>query len=44
MDNLPEGRRKAELGLSNNKDIAIQSILGIRIKCFRSFTFRLPVR
>lgn len=36
MDKLPEGRRKAELGLSDNKDIAIQSILGIRIKCFRS--------
>lgn len=36
MDTLPEGKRKAELGLSNNKDIAIQSILGIRIKCFRS--------
>lgn len=37
MDNLPEGKRKAEFGLSNNKDIAIQSILGIRIKSFRSF-------
>lgn len=36
MDNLPDGKRKAELGLSNNKDIAIQSILGIQIKCFRS--------
>ncbi len=36
MDNLPDGKRKAELGLSNNKDIVIQSILGIRIKCFRS--------
>lgn len=36
MDNLPDGKRKAELGLSNNKDIAIRSILGIRIKCFRS--------
>lgn len=33
---LPEGKRKAELGLSDNKDIAIRSILGIRIKCFRS--------
>ena len=22
MDNLPEGKRKAELGLSNNKDIS----------------------
>ncbi len=36
MDKLPNGKRKAELGLSNNKDIAIQSILGIRIKGFRS--------
>ena len=36
MDNLPQGKRKTELGLSNNKDIAIQSILGIRIRCFRS--------
>jgi len=36
MDNLPEGKRKAELGLSNNKDVAIQAILGIRINCFRS--------
>lgn len=33
---LPEGKRKAELGLSDNKDIAIRAILGIRIKCFRS--------
>lgn len=33
---IPDGKRKAELGLSNNKDIAIRSILGIRIKCFRS--------
>lgn len=33
---LPDGKRKVELGLSNNKDIAIQSILGIRIKSFRS--------
>lgn len=36
MDNLPDGKRKAELGLSNNKDIAIQSILSIQIKNFRS--------
>lgn len=36
MDNLPAGKRKSELGLSNNKDIAIQTILGIRIRCFRS--------
>lgn len=36
MDKLPYGKRKAELGLSNNKDIVIQTILGIRIKCFRS--------
>ena len=36
MDYLPEGKRKAELGLSNNKEITIHSILGIRIKCFRS--------
>jgi len=36
MDKLPDGKRKVELGLSNNKDILIQSILGIRIKCFRS--------
>lgn len=36
MDNLPDGKRKTELGLSSNKDIVIQSILGIRIKCFRS--------
>lgn len=33
---IPDGKRKVELGLSNNKDIAIHSILGIRIKCFRS--------
>lgn len=33
---IPDGKRKAELGLSNNKDIEIRSILGIRIKCFRS--------
>lgn len=33
---IPDGKRKAQLGLSNNKDIAIRSILGIRIKCFRS--------
>lgn len=36
MDKLPDGKRKVELGLSDNKDIVIQSILGIRIKCFRS--------
>ena len=36
MDKLPDGKRKIELGLSNNKDITIQSILGIRIKSFRS--------
>lgn len=36
MDNLPKGKRKAELGLSDNKDIPIRSILGIRIKRFRS--------
>lgn len=36
MDKLPDGKRKIELGLSNNKDIQIQKILGIRIKCFRS--------
>lgn len=33
---IPDGKRKVELGLSNNKDIAIHSIVGIRIKCFRS--------
>jgi len=36
MDNLPHGKRKAELGLSDNKEIAIQAILGIRIRRFRS--------
>ncbi|MGB3835079.1 ATP-dependent nuclease [Castellaniella sp.] len=36
MDSLPKGKRKAELGLVDNKDITIQSILGIRIHCFRS--------
>jgi hypothetical protein len=36
MNSLPTGKRKSELGLSNNKDVAIQSILGIRIHCFRS--------
>ncbi|BEU50356.1 hypothetical protein MAFF211520_06480 [Ralstonia pseudosolanacearum] len=36
MDNLPAGKRKLELGLSDNKDIEIKSILGIRIHCFRS--------
>lgn len=36
MDKLPNGKRKSELGFANNKDITIQSILGIRIKNFRS--------
>lgn len=36
MDNLPNGKRRSELGIESNKDIAIQSILGIRIRCFRS--------
>lgn len=36
MDNLPAGKRKSELGFPDNKDIAIKSILGIRIHCFRS--------
>lgn len=36
MDKLPDGKRKVELDLPNNKEIAIQSILGIRIKNFRS--------
>jgi predicted ATPase len=36
MDNLPTGKRKSDLALSDNKDIEIQSILGIRIHCFRS--------
>ncbi len=36
MVTLPDGKRKVELDLSDNKDIAIQSILGIRIKSFRS--------
>ena len=36
MDNLPAGKSKSELGISDNKDIAIRSILGIRIRCFRS--------
>lgn len=40
MVTLPDGKRKAELDLSNNKDIAIQSILGIRIKSFRSLKER----
>ncbi len=30
------GKRKSELGLSDNKEIAIKSILGIRIGCFRT--------
>lgn len=36
MVKLSDGKGKVELNLSNNKDIAIQSILGIRIKSFRS--------
>jgi len=36
MPNLAAGKRKSDLGLSNNKDIAIESILGIRIHSFRS--------
>jgi hypothetical protein len=36
MDNLPAGKRKSELGLLDNKEIDIRSILGIRIRCFRS--------
>lgn len=37
MDKLPEGKRRSEFGFDSNKDIDIQSILGIRIRCFRSF-------
>lgn len=36
MKNALAGKRKAELGLSNNKEIPIKSILGIRIDRFRS--------
>jgi hypothetical protein len=36
MDNFPAGKRKSELGLVDNKDIPILSILGIWIHCFRS--------
>ena len=36
MDNLPAGKRKSELGLLDNKEIDIRSILGIRIHSFRS--------
>ncbi len=38
MNSLATGKRKSDLGISNNKDVAIQSILGIRIHCFRSLT------
>lgn len=36
MHYLAAGKRKSEFGLVDNKDITIQSILGIRIHCFRS--------
>jgi energy-coupling factor transporter ATP-binding protein EcfA2 len=36
MDNLSAGKRKSELGLVDNKDIPILSILGIWIHSFRS--------
>jgi predicted ATPase len=36
MANLPAGKRKSELGISDNKDVDIRSILGIRIRTFRS--------
>ncbi|MGO3743930.1 MAG: AAA family ATPase [Alcaligenes aquatilis] len=36
MHNFTVGKRKSELGFSDNKDITIQSILGIRIHDFRS--------
>jgi hypothetical protein len=36
MKNMLAGKRKSELGLSNNKEIPIKSILGIRIERFRS--------
>jgi hypothetical protein len=37
MKNILEGKRKSDLGHTNNKEIPIRSILGIRIGCFRSF-------
>jgi hypothetical protein len=36
MKNMLVGKRKSELGLANNKEIPIKSILGIRIDRFRS--------
>jgi len=36
MHNLAAGKRKSDLGFTDNKDIKIQSILGIRIHDFRS--------
>ena len=36
MKNMLAGKRKSDLGLSNNKEIPIKSILGIRIERFRS--------
>ena len=37
MNKILAGKRKAELGHSDNKEIPIKSILGIRIERFRSF-------
>jgi len=37
MNTMLAGKRKTELGHSNNKEIPIRSILGIRIERFRSF-------
>ncbi len=36
MSNLPDGMRRSTLGIEGNKDVTIKSILGIRIRCFRS--------
>lgn len=36
MDKLPDGKKRSELGIEGNKDIAIKSIFGIQIQSFRS--------
>ena len=43
MNTMLAGKRKTELGHSDNKDIPIKSILGIRIERFRSFRERTLV-
>lgn len=37
MENFLNGKRRSELNINENKDVLIQSIIGIRIHKFRSF-------